>query len=51
MRKEKRDEVLNLRIPKRVKRNLKWEAENQDKSITDVAVERLDIDEKEDYEK
>ena len=50
-KKEKRDAVLNLRVPKRVKRNIISAAQKQMKTMADVANERLDIaEDKEDYE-
>ncbi len=47
-KKEKRNAVLNLRIPVRVKRNLQAKARENMKTTADIANERLDIDK--DYE-
>lgn len=42
MKKEKRDEVLNIRIPKRVKDEITAEAEDKKITLSDVCNEKLD---------
>lgn len=44
MKKEKRDTVLNIRVPKRLKNDIKTEADVKGITISDVSNDRLDYE-------